>query len=171
MYLCRFLIFLSQPSSQVAATLQNTIQSNTAALPKAEEAKAEANSNRPIPPFNADANRLSEVGSHYIYHHLALRVFQVYNLDDIVPSVELSAISMATILGREDGKGANLPWSRSQWINRHFNHLTNKPNKADKDEDKLWVHRLHCAHCHILMPFQKGAVLYLLHARFQEGSI
>jgi hypothetical protein len=65
-------------------------------------------------------------------------------MDDIAPSTELSTISMATILG-EDGKGANLPWSRSQWINQHLNHLKNdlkdKPIKAARD--KLWVRRVH----------------------------
>jgi DNA-directed RNA polymerase I subunit RPA49 len=53
---------------QVADTLQSIIRSKTAALPKAEEAKAEANSNRPIPPFNANATRPSEVGSNFIRH-------------------------------------------------------------------------------------------------------
>ena len=62
----------------------------------------------------------------------------MYDLEDIAPPDELSAVPSATILGGEDGKGASLPWSRSQWINRHFDHLKNKPNKASKD--KLWVH-------------------------------
>jgi len=99
---------------EVADTLRNTIQSKTATLPKAEEAKAEADSNRPIPPFNADASTPSEV----------------YGLDEIAPSAELSTIS--TIL--KSGKNTNLPWSRSQWINRHFNHLKDKLDKADKDK-------------------------------------
>lgn len=55
------LFFSFQPSSQVADTLQSTIQSKTATLPKVEEAKIEADSKRPIPPFNASASSPSEV--------------------------------------------------------------------------------------------------------------
>lgn len=64
--------FSSRPSSQVADTLQSTIQSKTATLPKAEEANAEADSKRPIPPFKADAPSPSEVGPNVIFHHSRL---------------------------------------------------------------------------------------------------
>ena len=48
----------------------------------------------------------------------------MYDLDDIAPPAELSTIPMVT----------SLPWSRSEWINQHFNHLKDKPNKADKEK-------------------------------------
>jgi hypothetical protein len=88
----------------------------------------------------------------------------VYNQDDIAPPAELSTIP-------EDGKGASLPWSRSQWINGHFSNLINKPNKADKEKRRVFLGAITaCALRVVLIPFQKSAVLHLLHVRFQEGS-
>jgi DNA-directed RNA polymerase I subunit RPA49 len=62
----------SDHPSQVADTLQSTIQSKMATLPKVEETKAEADSKRPIPSFNADATSPSEVGSNVTFHHSIL---------------------------------------------------------------------------------------------------
>ena len=55
----------------------------------------------------------------------------MYDLDDIVPPAELSAIPVIT---GEDGKGASLPWSRSEWVNRHFGNLMKTPSKANKEK-------------------------------------
>ena len=57
----------------------------------------------------------------------------MYNLDDIVPQNELSTIPIAAVFGGESGEGAILPWSRSEWIKQHLNHLR-KQSKADEDK-------------------------------------
>jgi len=64
--------FLIPTTSQVADTLQSTIQSKMAMLPQAKEAKTEADNKRPIPPFNADASSPSEVGPNVIFRHSVL---------------------------------------------------------------------------------------------------
>lgn len=50
----------------------------------------------------------------------------MYDQDDIAPSAELSTIPVIT--SKDD-----LPWSRPQWVVRHFSNLINKPNKVDKE--------------------------------------
>ncbi|EJF57477.1 RNA polymerase I associated factor, A49-like protein [Dichomitus squalens LYAD-421 SS1] len=105
----------------VAGHLQDTIMANTDTLPTAEEAKATADSNRLIPPYNEDAQRPHDV----------------YALHDIIPEAEFNAIPVNAFKNANDMQDcyALLPWSRSDWIKLQLRFIYSAP-KPDKRELK-----------------------------------
>ncbi|KAI0092308.1 RNA polymerase I associated factor, A49-like protein [Irpex rosettiformis] len=97
----------------VAVHLQESIQQNTENLPTQEEAKAAADSNRLIPPYDENASRPDDV----------------YKLHDIIPEAEFNALSIAPLksAGSNKERQAMLPYSRSNWINQHLNLVYSTP--------------------------------------------
>jgi len=93
----------------VTSFIQSTIDSGTSALPTEEQAKAEADISRPIPPVNVDAK--SPAG--------------VYNVHDIALEAELNEISVSPLIAAVtlDDRIALLPHSRSNWVNKHIRQL------------------------------------------------
>ncbi|TCD67122.1 DNA-directed RNA polymerase I subunit rpa49 [Steccherinum ochraceum] len=97
--------------------LQTRIGENTVNLPTREEMKAAADEARPIPPYDADAERPDDV----------------YALHDIIPESEFNAISVQAITKASSDKERQqlLPYSRSEWVNYHLRLVFagSKPNK------------------------------------------
>ena len=161
MCLCRSPTFSSQLPFQIADTLQSTIQSKTATLPKVEEAKTGADNDRSMPPFNANASSPSEVGSNVIYHHSVINkassrciIYMISHLQPSSPPYPLRA-AIFLGLGRSGSSDISITYRRSR-------------TKCIRTNcGCIWVHSTYA----ILMPFQKSAVLHILHARFQESSI
>lgn len=117
-----------------------------------EEAKATADSNRLIPPYNADAQLPEEA----------------YRLHDIIPEAELNAIQVNNLKGMSSNKErvAALPYTRSNWVNQHLSLLFSAP-KPNKNE--LYVLRIFL-YCHMLTWAQKTSRLHLRYAGV-PGSI
>ncbi|GBE87161.1 RNA polymerase I associated factor, A49-like protein [Sparassis latifolia] len=109
----------------VASHLQDTIQENTGSLPTREEAKASADSNRLIPPHDANAQRPDDV----------------YAIHDIIPDNELNALSVSAFKAAETDlqRVALLPYSKSHWVNQHLRLLFSAP-KLKKSEMKILLY-------------------------------
>lgn len=123
----------------VAAHLQDTIMANTDTLPTAgalaqlalsrmcteicnvaiEEAKEAADSNRLVPPYDADAKRPQDV----------------YALHDIIPEAEYNALPINAFKAAKtpQDRYALLPFSRSDWVKLQLRLIYSapKPNKSD----------------------------------------
>ncbi|KAI9058825.1 RNA polymerase I associated factor A49-like protein [Trametes sanguinea] len=106
----------------VAGHLQDTIMQNTESLPTADEAKAAADSNRLIPPYNADAQSPDEV----------------YSLHDIIPEAEFNALPVSAFKSAKSlhDRIALLPFNRSDWLKLQLKLIYSAP-KANKTELKL----------------------------------
>jgi DNA-directed RNA polymerase I subunit RPA49 len=90
----------------------------------AEEAKAAADSNRLIPPYNADANSPADV----------------YSLHDIVPETEWKALSVSALYSAKSDleRTRLLPYTRSMWVNQR---LTPELYMDSSGRRNLWVTR------------------------------
>lgn len=106
--------------------IQDRIQENTFSLPTKEEAKVEADKNRLIPPFNADAERPGDV----------------YILSDIIPEAEFNALNISSFLQKglsDKDRQAFLPYTRSNWINLQLRLLFSSGKPSNKSDVKiLW---------------------------------
>ncbi|KAI1789709.1 RNA polymerase I associated factor, A49-like protein [Ganoderma leucocontextum] len=106
----------------VTGHLQDTIMANTDSLPTTEEAKATADSNRLIPPYNEDAQRPQDV----------------YALHDVVPEAEFNAIPINAFKSAKtiQERYALLPWNRSDWVKLQLRLIYSAP-KLDKRDLKV----------------------------------
>ena len=95
-----------------------------------EEAKAAADSNRLIPPYNADAQRPQDV----------------YALHDIIPEAEFNALPIGAIKSAKTHpeRYKLLPFDRSDWVKLQLR-LIFSESKPDKTE--LCVSYLRFARC------------------------
>ncbi|KIY65180.1 Rpa49 subunit specific to nuclear RNA polymerase I [Cylindrobasidium torrendii FP15055 ss-10] len=82
------------------------IEKGAGGLPSKDEAKAEANANRLVPPYDEHAVEPADI----------------YPLQNIVPENEWKAISISALERAEDFKArlALLPERRSEWVNGHL---------------------------------------------------
>jgi DNA-directed RNA polymerase I subunit RPA49 len=110
----------------VVEHLQETIVEGTGGLPTLEEAKEAADSNRLIPPHNADTDDPADV----------------YPLHNIIPEIEWKTISVSAFLKTRSDKDrkALLPYQGSLWVMQHLKQEceADSPNKKRLCVPYLW---------------------------------
>ncbi|CAL1698160.1 unnamed protein product [Somion occarium] len=103
----------------IADHLQQRIEENTVSLPSKEEAKAEADASRLIPPYDPDAERPQDA----------------YPLHGIIPEPEFNALSVSELKAAPDANGrqAALPFGRSTWLRERLNLEFSTPKPKTKN--------------------------------------
>jgi DNA-directed RNA polymerase I subunit RPA49 len=96
--------------------LQNTITTSTAGLPTSEEVEKEAESQRPVPQHDPDAQTPEDV----------------YKLNDIVPEAEMDAVPIGPFMTSGE-RTPMLPYKSSMFINERIKAL---PPGRLKGKDK-----------------------------------
>ncbi|KAI0070971.1 RNA polymerase I associated factor A49-like protein [Panus rudis PR-1116 ss-1] len=103
----------------VAGHLQERIGENTESLPSKEEAKAEQDASRLVPPYDASAQHPKDA----------------YPLHGIIPEAEFNALSVTALKNASstEERMQALPFNRSQWIKSRLNLIFSapKPKKSD----------------------------------------
>jgi len=99
--------------------LQERVGENTSSLPSRAEVEAMGDANRLIPPFNKQAHTPDEV----------------YALHDLIPLQEFNAIQTSTLKGLTSDKDRffQLPYSRSDWVQKHMKLLFSTPKVKNSD--------------------------------------
>ncbi|THG97457.1 hypothetical protein EW145_g7611 [Phellinidium pouzarii] len=110
--------------ASVTGHIQDSIEANTLSLPTQgkQEAKAIADSNRNIPPYDLNATTPEDV----------------YKLYEIIPEAEFEAIPIRNILAASsmEERMKYIPFNRSDWIRQHLNSIFSSP-KPNKKEIKI----------------------------------
>ncbi|KAK7688536.1 hypothetical protein QCA50_008074 [Cerrena zonata] len=152
----------------VASHLQSRIEENTVNLPTKEEAKAEADAGRLIPPYNAEAQLPQDA----------------YPLHGIIPETEFNALSVSGLKDASNSqeRQALLPFSRSSWLRHKLNLEFATPKPKTKNLkillyiSTLWAFKLASRQVNdkeVLQKRLKGiptAVIDGLLSRFTEGT-
>ncbi|KAF9896210.1 DNA-directed RNA polymerase I subunit rpa49, partial [Lobosporangium transversale] len=103
-----------------AGILRDTIAAKTSALPSKAEIKAEADEDRPIPPYNLNATKVEEI----------------YNFDDLITPAEYQLIPFKSILNNPNQPITVLPFQGSSYVNDSLMALM---SVSKKDRHKIRV--------------------------------
>lgn len=135
----------------VAHHILDRIEENTTTLPSQEQAKATTDSNRLIPPYDADASRVDDV----------------YKLHDIIPEAEFNAISIGALTSSNAlaEKISTLPYGRSKWVNQHLNLICSAPKTSKRN---LYV-IIGVMSLYALILLQKDTMVHLTFDGLQRG--
>ncbi|KAF9923739.1 DNA-directed RNA polymerase I subunit rpa49 [Linnemannia zychae] len=102
----------------IAGILQDSIAAKTNALPSKESIKANADEDRPIPPFDIAATKVEDI----------------YKIDSLITPAEYQVIPFKTLLEKTNQPLASLPYQNSSYVNKG---LTAALSVSKKDRHKI----------------------------------